>query len=171
MLAPPPEPWERSPERPNLNIGLTVPSPLEVLNVQRNRVVAFTVPFSGEDGGERIIAQLWLNFGLEGQQMVNQKDLPPAEETSVRPGGGAGAAARPVTEREFQIEWTVTSSIPPGCQQLTFLLTNDGNISRSAPLVPIDPSLVGSLTWWVNVDAPDADQQDLLNCPVRKVGP
>jgi hypothetical protein len=155
VVPPPPEFQDSTSERPNINSELVVPPLGQILIAQSNGPgISFTIPYSGRDAGEVVIVQFWLNWGLEGETYLQQVHESPSAED---------------VERTYQGTWNVRPSVPSGCQQLTILLSHESNIPHDSPFRPIDPNLVGRLTWWVNVDVPEGAQQNLTNCPT--IGP
>lgn len=151
IVAPPPDFQDPISERPNVNAELVVPPLGQILVAERNGPsIPFTIPYSGRDAGEEVIVQFWLNWGLEDELYISQVSMDPTGED---------------TERTFQGTWQAKSNLPPGCQQLTVLLSHESNVPNDSPFRPVDPNLVGRVTWWVNIDVPENAQQNLVNCP------
>jgi hypothetical protein len=151
LVAPPPDFQDPTSERPNINAELAVPPLGQILIAERNGPsIPFTIPYTGQDAGEEVIVQFWLNWGLEDEIYISQISLDASPED---------------VERTYQGTWQAKSNLPTGCQQLTVLLSHESNVPNDSPFRPVDPNLVARLTWWVNIDVPEDQQQNLINCP------
>jgi hypothetical protein len=151
LVAPPPEFDDRKSERPNVNAELVVPPLGQILVAESNGpAIPFTIPYTGRDAGEEVIVQFWLNWGLTDETYISQVSVDPSAEDS---------------ERTYQGKWIVKSNLPKGCQQLSVLLSHESNVPNDSPFRPVDQNLVARLSWWVNIDVPESEQQNLTNCP------
>lgn len=150
LIAPPPDFQDPTPQRPNVSMGLVVPAPWQTLIVERNGpAVLLTVPFQVDDAGEKVIAQLWLNWGLASERVLGQKSW----------------EAQMDLNHQISWSWNPDLSVPEQCQQLTLVITHESNISDSSPIKPIDPELTAFISWWLNVDADPMNPNTLVNCP------
>ncbi|MCH2111039.1 MAG: hypothetical protein MK135_17105 [Polyangiaceae bacterium] len=152
----PPDLSDPVPERPNLNVFSANPLVTQVLIAESNQRINFNIPFTGDDGGERYIAQLWLDWGFEGARLVDQVAILPLSEAPLPDDQ---------EEREVSLTWQLTGLISAGCHILTLQITPKSNVSDSLPFHPVESSLVASTTWWTNVDVHFAEQQTLKDCP------
>lgn len=159
LLSGPPTYEDPAPERPNVNVNQVIPPVYQVLNIERQASIDFTIPFRSVDGEADIWAYLWLNWNLKDEEPLLQRRLEPGSEVESRGFGGAGG-----TERAFIFPWSVEQRVKPGCNQLTLFLVHD-------PYADVDNFLpenfdkAAVLTWWVNVDAPSGEEQTLRDCP------
>ena len=151
LVAPPPEFQDQTSERPNVNTELVVPPISQILVTgTKDQTISLTIPYTGRDAGEEVIVQLWLNWGLENETYIGQASMDPSAED---------------VERTYQGTWRLNRNTPPGCQQLSVLLSHESNVPNDSPFRPVDPNLVARLTWWMNVDVSASEQQELVNCP------
>jgi len=138
----------------------------QVLQITRGVPINFTIPFTSVDAGQGIVWWLWVNWNLSGfSGIVNKGELPAGPV--VVDGGLGGAAA---TQRELLVAWTPSNGVPPGCNQLTILVTHEENVEFTTDR-PRDLSQAAIVTYWANVDAPIGQPQDLVDCPPPAIGP
>jgi len=136
-------------ERPNLSLSEADPPLAQVLVVQRGQSIKFTIPVEHR-GTEAIYYAWWLNWTLstQGADSINWE-----------------LAAFDVTTLTYQMEINRRNFPDDGCQQLTFMATDESNASKGTGAKPENFELVAMATWWVNIVVDVADGQTLVDCP------
>jgi hypothetical protein len=152
LIDDPPPYQEPQQTAPRINSRKVLPLLNELLIVQPDEVLPFTIPFSSEDAGEGLNAILVLDsqfaFGtstLVPPSTLEDKDRPPITFT-----------------------WPV-HGVTLGCHRLTFRLGHLSNLFNLSAQGP-NPDDVAEIYWTMNVYTDPALSKVLVNCPGASTG-
>ncbi len=143
-------PTFEQPERtaPAMFLQEAVPTYGQTMVLQRNQLpVPFTIKVQSEDLGKRLLATVWVNFGLEGEARIDVERF------------GPGTFDQP-RDIQFYLE---TSLLPQGCVPITIVLHHEDNVDIET-LKPLDFDLATIATWYAIVDATPSDVS-FADCP------
>lgn len=139
LLPAPPE--YREPEQTPPFLWAPIPATTEVQSVKSGDPFDISVNLRSEDAGEDLVALLFLNYLVEGQQSGS------LNWSSVK----AGTLSE---ERHIGISWRVPERETPGtCEQLSLIVSHLSNFTNGLPTNDAD---VAVLTWWLDIN--DTDQ-------------
>jgi hypothetical protein len=147
LMAEPPDHEAPAVLPPVLSAIDAVPSATHLLVALPGDSILIDVPFRSSDGGDPVVALLYLNYSIAGVE-VRQ---PPFYKAS--PSDWSDA------QRRIRMEWRVPAS---GCMQLTLLATHLSNLDETG--VVIDRSDASLLTWWILAASTDDTAVDMRSC-------
>jgi hypothetical protein len=152
LIDDPPPYQEPGQTPPRINSRKVLPLLNELLIVQPDEALPFTIPFSSEDAGEGLNAVLVLDnqFAFGTNTLVPPSTL---EDT-----------ARP----PIQFTWPVRVATL-GCHRLTFRLGHLSNLYNPVAQGP-NPDDVAELYWTMNVYTDPALSKVLVDCPGASSG-
>jgi hypothetical protein len=135
---------------PRLDLRDANPPIGEILNVDRNDQVPFSIPVFSEDAGVPVAGLLHLDFDpsrpLDSFQTIGRLE-PSTLDDQNRP--------------ELKFTWQVRQTTP-GCHRLTLFVAHDDNIDYENQ-IPVDTDDQARAVWWANVDAEIPNT--LVDCP------
>jgi hypothetical protein len=140
---------------PVLNLSKAIPSTTEILSVAIGETHQFLIPVRSEDLGDKLVAGLYTNYGIEGEQ---QASLPKRIPSSTFDQLG----------RVISFPWTVAAK-PGSCLQLTLVVTHEENTDEFSRPIERDND-VALATWWLDVQPdlitdPAGEPARLSDCP------
>lgn len=144
----PEPPSYREPERTPPFLWGPIPATIEVQSVNSGDPFNISVNLRSEDAGEDLVALLFLNYLVEGQQSGGFSWTPVK----------AGTLSE---ERHIEISsWQVPERQTPGtCEQLSLIVSHLSNYGSGG--LPMDDSDVAILTWWLDING---TEQTLASC-------
>jgi hypothetical protein len=150
VVADPPDYGRTDQTPPLLLLALANPNLHEVIPARSGDPLSVSVPVRSEDAGDPLVAQLFTNYKLAQQGLLQFREV--------------DASTFADLEREIRI----TASVPSrrGCQQLSLVVTHKSNLDDAN--LPIRAADTAIATWWVNVDDQD-DTNSLSACPKAAV--
>ncbi len=149
-----PPPYQKPRQTPpRIDSRKVLPLLNELVIVQPDEMLAFTIPFSSEDAGEGLNAILVLDsqFAFGTNTLVPPSTL----EDKGRP--------------PIQFTWPV-HFVTVGCHRLTFRLGHLSNLFNLSAQGP-NPDDVAEIYWTMNVYTDPALSKVLVNCPGASTGP
>jgi hypothetical protein len=155
-----PAPRLSQPEQtpPFIISSLVTPPVAAIHELPESGTFDFVVPFRSEDANEEVVAALYLDLepGDADPSIIQFYSLAPDTLE---------------TQRELRGQVSLREQLAAGCHSLTLHVTHDGNFKFEQSWLPLVPSLVGSVIWWL--DVPDPERPTALgDCnPTRSADP
>jgi hypothetical protein len=133
----PAPPEFREPEKTPPFLWGPIPATTEVQSVKSGDRFVINVNVRSEDAGDDLVALLFLNYLVEGQQVGG------FNWSSVK----AGTLSE---ERHISMSWQIPDRPTPGtCEQLSLVVSHFSNFDGG---LPVDDSDVDVVTWWLDIN-------------------